>query len=94
VISPSDWASPPRRPSRPESKDLPAYVPTSGSLLSKDQRKRLGSFEDDVNGPLSPHRALFRAFSLASFNGSYDRVDGFPYLSFPNGQVFPEKYHS
>ena len=76
-----------RRPSKAESLELPTAFSGSTNLLSRDQRNRLGSFDEDARSPQSPHRALFRAFSLAGFSGNYQRVDGFPFLSFSTGQV-------
>ena len=78
-----------RRPSKAESLELPGSFSGSSPLLSRDQRKRLGSFDEDSRSPQSPHRSLFRAFSVAGFSGISQRADGFPFLTFPTGQVFP-----
>ena len=88
TISPSLTSNSSRRPSRAESLELPSSFAGSSPLLSRDQRKRLGSFDEDARAPQTPHRALFRAFSLAGFPGTYQqRIDGFPFLSFSTGQV-------
>jgi hypothetical protein len=76
-----------RRPSKAESLELSGSFAGSTPLLSRDQRKRFGSIDEDARSPESPHRALFRAFSLAGFSSNYHRVDGFPFLSFSTGQV-------
>ena len=75
-----------RRPSKTQ--ELPATFPGSSPLLSKEHLRRLGSF-DGSHEPVSPHRSLCRAFSLATFQGNSERIDGFPYLSFSPGQVKP-----
>ena len=57
---------------------------------SKEPRKRFPSHDPNMNSPetpLSPHGSLYRAYSLASSKGQGERVGGFPYLSFPVGQV-------
>src|SRR5271169_1625999 len=54
-------------------------VASPASFIS--QQRRLGSLDASMKSPASPHICLFRAFSLASFSGNYQRVDGFPYLS-------------
>ena len=80
-----------RRPSKAESLELPPSFAGTTPLLSRDQRNRLGSFDEDARSPQSPHRALFRAFSLAGFAGNYSRVGGFPFLTFSTGQVCQTK---
>jgi len=48
----------------------------------------LGSFDEEVRlSAQSPHRSLFRAFSVARYSGNTQRIDGFPYLIFSIGQV-------
>jgi hypothetical protein len=86
TISPSLVSNSSRRPSHAESVELPTFSGSS-PLLSRDQRKRLGSFDDEARSPNTSHRSLFRAFSLAGFPGNSQRADGFPYLSFATGQV-------
>ena len=66
-----------RRPSKAESLELPGSFSGSTPLLSRDQRKRLGSFDEESRSPQSPHRSLFRAFSVAGFAGTSPRVMDF-----------------
>lgn len=80
MVNSPQFVSPERTPKH----ELPAVFPGSSPLLSKDQRKRLGSFDDTTS---SSQRAICRAFSLNSFHGNPERVDGFPYLSYSTGQV-------
>jgi hypothetical protein len=87
-ISPSVMSNSSRRPSKTESLELPGSFQGTTPLLSRDQWKRLGSFDEDSGSPKSPHRSLFRAFSVAGYSGTSPRVDGFPFLTFPTGQVF------
>jgi len=90
VASPSRISIPRRRTFDSQEHSAGVVFPTMSPL---SQRSRLGSMDSGVGvlaspATESPHRALFRAFSLNSFaaRGS-DRIDGFPYLSFSTGQV-------
>ena len=80
----------PGRVSRTSAPELPGSFLASSPVSTRDHRTRLGSFDGDGPIPASSQRALFRAFSLATHNGNSKRVDGFPYLSFPTGQVRPK----
>jgi len=92
VASPSRISIPRRRTFDSQEHSAGVVFPSMSPL---SQRSRLGSMDSGVGVGVSaspaaesPHRALFRAFSLNSFaaRGS-DRIDGFPYLSFSTGQV-------
>jgi hypothetical protein len=81
-------SDPQARQSPMTSEEYQSLFPAPSPALLISQRRRLGSLDASVKSPASPHTCLFRAFSLASFSGNYERVDGFPYLSFASGQVF------
>ena len=90
VASPSRISIPRRRTFDSQEHSAGVVFPSMSPL---SQRSRLGSMDSGVGvsaspATESPHRALFRAFSLNSFTArGSDRIDGFPYLSFSTGQV-------
>ena len=84
----------PRHPPRITSAEFQSYLPVSSPVSFVSQRKRFGSVDSNMMSPASPHSCLFRAFSLASFDGNVERVDGFPYLSFSSGQAKSHRNHS
>ena len=94
----SGFISPDLTPSpsctRITSQEFQGYFPVVSPMSIASQRKRFGSIDSNMLSPATPHSCLFRAFSIASFEGKMERVDGFPYLSFSPGQVCPFDYHS
>jgi hypothetical protein len=86
VVSPDLTPSPYR--TRVASEEFHGYFHVKSPMSIASQRQRFGSIDSNILSPVSPHTSLFHAFSIASFNGKSERVDGFPYLSFSPGQVY------
>jgi hypothetical protein len=87
IVSPDLTLSPGR--TRIKSEDFQSYFPAGSPMPFVPPRKRFGSADSNMMSPISTHSCLFRAFSIATFDGKMERADGFPYLSFSPGQVFP-----